>query len=130
MVSRRANAVLDRNPSLFSFLPGINFGYLYHTSPSEFLGFLSLLSLAVGAFIYNYSKGSPDDVPTWILIIYVTSFAGWVGTYLLSLYELYNLSGPPNRLTTVLLFITIGFLFVGVSHILLKFGTKGYEHEY
>lgn len=130
MVSRRANAVLDRNPSLFSFLPGINFGYLYYTSPSELLGFLSILSLAVGAFIYNYSRGTPDEVPGWILTTYVISFAGWVGTYLLSLYELLKFSEPPDRMIVILLFITIGFLFVAISHIILKFTTEGYEHEY
>jgi hypothetical protein len=130
MVSRRANAVLDRNPSLFSFLPAINFGYLYYTSPSEILGFLSILSLAMGAFIYNYSRGSPDEVPTWILTTYVISFAGWVGTYLLSLYELFKSSKDLNRMVVVLLFITIGFLFVGISHIILKFTAEGYEHEY
>ena len=130
MVSRRANAILERNPNLFSFLPAINFGYLYYTSSSELLGLLSVLSLVVGVFIYNYSRGSADKVPTLILIIYVISFAGWVGTYLLSLYGLLKFPESPDKVAIILLFITIGFLFVGVSHIILRFTTEGYEHEY
>ena len=130
MVSRRANAVLNENPELFAFLPSINFGYLYYSTPSNSTGGILIIALLTGSFIYNYSKGSPDEIGTGIFWTYIVSYTVWIFSYILSIRDLLVKRQSLDAIMAILLFISIGFLFVGVSHIALKLLTKGYDQEF
>jgi len=107
-----------------------DFGYLYYSTLSNSAGVIFIIALLTGSFIYNYSKGSPDEVGTGVFWTYIFSYIIWLFSYLISIRDLLAKRQSLDTVMAILLFISIGFLFVGISHIMLKSLTKGYDHEF
>lgn len=127
--------LIDEEVSALSFLPSINFIYIYWRTPdpSPELSYMSIFSVFIGAIGYNilssvnfreYSKSSTDDGDNLTLsirgiLISVLAGCAWIWAFISSLVSLYQYLQNGDFWPPLLIAISILFVSLLLSELLL-----------
>lgn len=132
MSARDAEALLN-TPKLFIFLPVVNYVYLIGTTDTNHAIVMCSLAVFSSAFIYNTLDGIPSDRATEVRVGLTLLFlvAGIVWLYLLyrsaeSLLDAFHLTSVVHE---ALFFITLSFVAIVLTHLLLLLTVQEYQNE-
>jgi preprotein translocase subunit Sss1 len=123
MSARDLNDLLN-TPKLFLFLPAVNHTVLVATTARSHEFVLCLLALGSSAVVYNILDGIPveqaDMVSLPTTAFFILGGVGWLITVAFSLHRLKDAFSQSPILHEILFFGTVGFIFVVLSHIVLR----------
>ncbi|MCL9812505.1 hypothetical protein [Natranaeroarchaeum aerophilus] len=133
------DALLDEKSGLFVFLPALNYIVLYSmgVEPSlpnikhngVFLLF-GAITLLMGAYMYNYTIGHPDESPKPLEWVYLISLVSIVVSYAHTSVELSIIATVEEMISVILLFASLSFIFILSTHIFIDKFADNYSREF
>lgn len=121
--------ILNDDTGIFAFLPVANFTFLIIQSYANALFLASLTAALLSAIIYNIIAGEPNItnfVPLW-----AARFATLLWTLLLlwSLVEISSYFSDDLIVPELLFFVSVSFLSLVATDILLGYFASGYDSQ-
>lgn len=110
-------------PKLFLFIPVLNYVYIVANVDSKNSFYLAIAAVVSSAFLYNVLDGVPVSEAKKVGLAFTISFFSslvlWFSTLIKSVLELKSLFTHSDMIAEALFFITIGFVAVVCSHLVL-----------
>lgn len=126
-----AKQLLD-SPSLLTFFPVVNFGYISTTSDNNLIYVITILLVFISTLTYlvfeGISKDDIDNLSTMFVIFIVASILFLIGSFVYSLYLLTDHFSPWSWVPEALFITSIAFATLIGWHIALKRFVPAYEN--
>jgi apolipoprotein N-acyltransferase len=110
-------------PKLFLFIPVLNYVYIVANVDSKNSFYLAIAAVVSSAFLYNVLDGVPVSEAKKVGLAFTISFFSslvlWFSTLIKSVLELKILFTRSDMIAEALFFVTIGFIAVVCSHLVL-----------
>jgi len=108
---------------LFLFIPVLNYVYIVANVDSKNSFYFAIAAVVSSAFLYNVLDCVPVSEAKKVGLIFTVSFVSslvlWLSTLVKSVLELKNLFTHSDMIAEALFFVTIGFVAVVSSHLVL-----------
>lgn len=131
MSARDAKLLLEESTGLFVFLPPVNFGYLFlNSSNSMLIAIGGVISLFCSSFIYNYATGYPEESPKYMIVLFGISLVLWLLTLGYTVFRMFEYAESNQSIAVALLLLTVGFVFLLITHYIIGATTEGYDQNY